>query len=70
MARVIEESNLSYEQRDQAQAEILAMEQSNLKEQEVFEQQMKSLKEEVNNNLSKHFLYSADFASSLSKMIV
>ena len=52
MARVIEESNLSYEQRDQAQAEILAMEQSNLREQGIFEQQMKSLKEELNNNLS------------------
>ena len=37
MSRVIEESNLSYEQRDQAQADILATEQSNLKEQEVFE---------------------------------
>ena len=37
MARVIEESNLSCEQRDQAQADVLAMDQSNLKEQEVFE---------------------------------
>lgn len=41
MAHVIEQSNLAYEQRDKAHLEITAIEQTNKKEEEAFEQQMK-----------------------------
>merc|ERR1719164_81587 len=40
MANIIELSNLSYEQRDNSQMEIAAIEQANRKEQEDFEEQM------------------------------
>jgi len=43
MAKVIEHSNLAYEQRDRAQLEITAIEQANRKEQDAFEQQMTEL---------------------------
>jgi len=43
MAAVIEQSNVAYEQRDEAQLEIAAIGQTNKKEQEAFEQQMNEL---------------------------
>merc|ERR1740138_524299 len=43
MANIIELSNLSYEQRDNSQMEIAAIEQANRKEQEDFEEQMLEL---------------------------
>ena len=51
MAQVIEHSNLAYEQRDKSRMEILAIDQTNKKEQELFDRQMeemgKKLEEEI-----------------------
>jgi chromosome segregation ATPase len=52
MAQVIEQSNFAYEQRDKSRMEILAIDQTNKKEQEIFDRQMddmgKKLEEEIN----------------------
>ena len=52
MAQVIEHSNLAYEQRDKSRMEILAIDQTNKKEQELFDRQMeemgKKLEDEIN----------------------
>lgn len=51
MAQVIEQSNLAYEQRDRSRLEILAIEQANKKELELFDRHMdemgKKLEEEI-----------------------
>merc|ERR1719181_1977704 len=51
MANIIELSNLSYEQRDNSQMEIAAIEQANRKEQEDFEEQMLELGRLLENDL-------------------
>ena len=51
MANIIELSNLSYEQRDNYQMEIAAIEQQNRKEQEDFEEQMMELGRMLENEL-------------------
>lgn len=51
MANIIELSNLSYEQRDNYQMEIAAIEQANRKEQEDFEEQMTTLDGLLRNEL-------------------
>mmetsp|Transcript_72323 Transcript_72323/g.205687 ORF Transcript_72323/g.205687 Transcript_72323/m.205687 type:complete len:564 (-) Transcript_72323:150-1841(-) len=51
MANIIELSNLSYEQRDNYQMEIAAIEQANRKEQEDFEEQMATLDGLLENEL-------------------
>ena len=51
MANIIELSNLSYEQRDNSQMEIAAIEQANRKEQEDFEEQMATLDGLLENEL-------------------
>lgn len=43
MAQVIEQSNHAYEQRDKCRMEILAIDQTNKKEQEIFDRQMEDL---------------------------
>jgi hypothetical protein len=43
MSQVIERSNFAYEQRDKARMEIIAIEQSNKKDQEVFDAQMEEM---------------------------
>jgi hypothetical protein len=43
MAEIIERSNNSYEQRDKARMEVLAIEQTNKKEQETFDAQMEEM---------------------------
>lgn len=51
MAQVIEQSNLAYEQRDKLRLEILAIDQTNKKEQDIFDRNMeelgKKLEEEI-----------------------
>lgn len=43
MAQVIEQSNFSYEQRDKSRMEILAISQTNKKEQEIFDRHMEDM---------------------------
>ena len=43
MAQVIEQSNHAYEQRDKCRLEIMAIDQTNKKEQEIFDRQMEDL---------------------------
>jgi len=61
MANIIELSNLSYEQRDNSQMEIAAIEQANRKEQEDFEEQMMNL----NNVLENEFIESTKASGKL-----
>ena len=51
MAQVIEQSNLSYEQRDRSRMEILAIEQTNRKEQELFDRQMEEMGKKVEEEI-------------------
>ncbi len=43
MAQVIEQSNFAYEQRDKSRMEILAISQTNKKEQDIFDRQMEDM---------------------------
>jgi hypothetical protein len=52
MAEIIEISNQSYEQRDNFQMEIAAIEQANRKENEEFEEQMSTLSKLMDNDLA------------------